>query len=1141
MSFHLYESNDLATLADELAGIMRVAAESAQPPDPFFQETVTVPNQGLARWLSMRIAERNGLCPDIDFPYPGTFIYRHVFNPMAGTCDTSCASSDEDELPFNPATVRWRILKLLPRLESDPAFERVRTFVANDQFRRYQLAGRLAQLFDRYMTYRPDMLAAWENNTQPFEGVDAQWQSILWRGLIGMDAGETRHFSGLYQHFIQQTATFKSPPAFLKELLQKRRVFYFGVSSLPPAHLDILFRLAAFPDFDIHFFAVNPCCEEWSGARSLKVQLRDKTTLVQAVGAQQAEHYENPSNPLLGSLGRSGQEFFALLLAYDTVDSRQLFKNSTATARSVLSIIQHDILNNHKPAKTMPFDVTDHSVSIHSCHAPMREVEVLHDQLLHLFSRMKNLAPREISVYTPQIEIYAPYIDAVFGSTHPGEAGHIPYTIADKSLLQEYAECKAFLALLSVAASRFKASEVLGLLENATIRERWGFSAQDLTRLGTLLKQANLAWGLDADFRAKHGASAIHNNTWEFALNRLILGAAMWDTEDSANPLDTACNACIPCHDADGQASMIGRLADFIGSLQELYEICSTERLCDDWRIQLEWALNHFFASDEQAPYGVIMMRQTLGLFSHFTQNADCGKLALPFSVIFAWLKEQLAGAPGSERFVTGKVTFSRFQPMRNVPSRVVCMLGMNNGAFPSVTTSLSFDLMDRRTRRKLGDRQTRDEERYAFLETLMAARERLVIIYTGQSAKDNKPLPPSVLVSELLDTVDASFIFKDMPQDSSQPLANAAAMLSIHHPLHPFSPRYFVTHHADDLLVSFSESYYQVATQLESAYSNTNEQVNTSPPPDKIGRAQTSAFDKSEVVELDDLIKFFISPCKYFYTRRLGVHLEVRADEMPADEETLDPDTLMVFDIKDRLLKALDNADELDASAEKLRVRWEAAGYLAPGTHKHFDEALDLVREMLERKNALHLDTPDKPLFIDIPFDNNLRLQTRLQTYTDKKQMLAMRPTQKKPKDVIVAWLRHLAACAAGLDAQTHTIFTDNNNVQCEAYAPLEQPAAMEILNLLVKHFIDGTQRPLCFDPAIGLMLAQGKKDKITEAAWSGGYHQEGTDLYNRREFGDTLPEPDSAAWRTLAGIATDLFTPLREGAGVATPPATK
>jgi exodeoxyribonuclease V gamma subunit len=1134
MSFHLYVSDDLDTLAAELARLIRAPADPARMPDPFFRETVTVPNQGIARWLSLRIAAINGLCPAMDFPYPGAFIYRHVFNPMTGTATANAPADSEDDLPFNPATVRWRILKLLPGLESAPSFARVKSFVAGDPLRRYQLAGRLAQLFDRYMTYRPDMLAAWESGAQPVEGADAQWQCVLWQELIRMDAGTVRHFSGLYQRFIRET-TAATPQRFLDNIRKQRRVFYFGVSSLPPAHLDILFRLSAIDDLDIHFFALNPCREEWSGARSLKSQLRDKATLVQAIGARQAEKYATPSNLLLGSLGRSGQEFFTLLLAYDTIAEHTFFSEPDATPANALAVIQRGILTNTKPTKDTNFDHSDRSITIHACHSPMRETEVLRDQLLHLFRTLPDLAPREISVYTPKLDLYAPYIDAVFGNSVAGEPGHIPYTIADKSLLQEHAECQAFLALLTVATSRFKASEVLGLLENETVRARFGFDAENLPRLGSLLKQANLAWGLDSAFRASHSASAINNNTWEFALNRLILGAAMWDTSDSAAPLPTDTGAILPCDAAEGQALTVGRLAEFIAALRELHTMCSTQRTCSEWRARLEDALNRFFAPDEQSPYGVIMIRETLERFAQFTTNAGCQDLPLPFNVVFAWLKEQLAGTAGSERFMSGHVTFSRFQPMRNAPARVVCMLGMNDGDFPSTADSLSFDLMDRRTRRALGDRQSRDEERYAFLETLMATRERLIITYTGQSSKDNKPLPPSVLVSELLDTVDASFNFTADTPDNAAHIHHAAELLTVRHPLHPFSPAYFKPDKGDDRLVSFSRSHYQVAAALE-AGPQPSEICTDKPSADLLAAPQPDSADQPVIIKLDDLIYFFKSPCKYFYTQCIGAYLDVRAEELPSDEEALDPGSLMSYDLATRLLDALDNVPDTDieARAETLRLRWEAAGMLVPGTREYFYNTLAVARLLLKAKRDLSLGATDKPALLDVALSPELRLQGSLTTFSNQKQMLVMRPAEEKPKDIVTARLLHLAACAAGLQPTTHTIFTDKKNAQCKAYEPFEQQTAIETLIQLAHYYHAGLQHPLCFDPDIGHKIAQGEERRITTTDWIGdGHYNNGTDIYTRHAFGDTLPDPDSAAWQTMRQVGHVLFKGLPDEKG--------
>ena len=1110
MSFYLYQGNRLDALAEQLAHLINQQAS----PDPFAEETVVVPNQGLARWLSLQIAQANGLCPAIEFPYPGAFLYQYIFNPMMGIPNQPLGN--EDDLPFAPATVRWRILVLLAELESEPAFERVRAFTGGDPFRRYQLAGRLAQLFDRYMTYRPDMLAAWEQHTNRIAGKDAAWQYSLWLALIGMDNGVTRHFSGLYQRFIRETATCKKSPAFLDPLVRKRRIFYFGASSLPPAHLDVLFRLSELKGLDLHFFAVNPCEDEWSDAKSLKAQLRDKATLVEIVGPQLAPNYEAPSNPLLGSLGRSGKEFFSLLLSYENITAdRASFKLPPVSDTTALATLQRDIVTNAVPQKTAPFALRDFSITIHACHSPMREVEVLRDQLLALFKEWPDLKPREISVYTPDVQTYAPYIDAVFGRTLPSDAGHIPYTVADKSLLREYAECKAFLSLLAVAAGRFKASDVLGLLQNAPIRNRFGLAEEDVARLGALLKQAHLAWGIDAAFREEQGASKAYANTWQFALDRLILGAAMWDETDSVEPLKLAEGACIPCHAADGNASVIGRLADFFAELRDLHESCTgeTTRTCAEWHAKLCASLTRFFSQDERSPYGVIFLRQTLDLFLRYTEGAACGHLEIPFAIVVAWLKEQLGGSPGNERFVTGKVTFSRFQPMRNVPSRVVCMLGMNDKDFPRNTPSLSFDLMDSRTRRKVGDLQTRDEDRYAFLETLLAARERLVVTYTGQSEKDNKPLPPSVLVCELVDAVDASFIFP-----AKTP---AAIILTVRHPLHPFSPEYFKKEAKDPRLVSFSEAYHKVAEQLM------REQKNAVPieplsTPAKGLAAGSANISAPRVVQLSDLIAFFRSPSKYFYNKRLGVYLDIRSGDLPEDEELLEPDTLDVYNIKSDLLKKPEVLAADPHAVANVRSRWETEGRLTVGSRKIIADAATKVRALLDTKAGLNLGARRPNETVDIPLNNGGRLQGLLDTLYEGDRQVFLRPAREKGKDIVTAWISHLAACAHDLAVTTHGVYEDNQH----SYEPIGKDQALRILTNLIGYFMDESHQPFCFDPDIG--GKQEKGEEVYADDWCGGDFQEGVDSYTRHAFGDTLPDPESPEWATLTQIARDLFGDL-------------
>jgi len=1117
MSFTLYHGNRLDQLAAALADLILQPPAGGAVRDPLRQETIVVPNQGLARWLALEIAARRKICPPLDLPYPGAFLYRDLFDPMMGRTSRAV----QPDLPFDPATMEWRLFALLEQLEPETAFARVHAFTRGDPLRRYQLAGRLASLYDRYMTYRPDLLAAWEQGDEPLTGEDAAWQARLWQELIALDRGSVRHFSGLYRRFIELTRHPDRQPDFLAPLLARRRIAYFGVSSLPPAHLDILIRLARFDDFEIHFFTPNPCCEEWSDARSLKTQIRDRLTLVQTIGPQLAPAYEIRANPLLGSLGRSGREFFSLLLAYDEIHDERLFVEPDAAEGTVLGTLQRGILRNTPLEPRQPVAPSDRSLVIHACHAPLREVEALHGHLLALFRDKPGLAPREISVYTPDIETFAPYIEAVFGKVPPGTPGHIPYTIADKSLLHTVDECRAWLALLTAVTGRFKASEVLGLLQHAALRQRFNFVETDMPCLGSLLRAAHLSWGLDAAFRARQGASPAYANTWRFALDRLLFGAAMQDPTDEAPPLNLTEGKCIPLTEAEGHASLIGRLASFLDALAELHEFCLSRptRPCGAWRAYLNAALERFFPTDERASYGVLLLRQTLDQFARYIEHAGCERLAVPFSVIRAWLTAQLDGTPGSERFVTGRVTFSRFQPMRNVPARVVCLLGLSDKAFPRNAPQLSFDLMDRRENRCIGDRRPRDEDRYAFLETLLAARERLIITYTGQSNKDNKPLPPSVLVSELLDAIDAAFTF---PSRDGVPQTASTALI-VRHPLHPFSPAYFTRDKPDPRLRAFDATAFRIACRLAGATGD------ASPQPEAqvvFPSAESAATDAP--LQLEELIAFFLSPCKAFYTRRLNAALTERDDELPDDLEALEPDTLVQYQIRQELTAAMLHGDG-ELAINRLRDRWQTDGRLPVDADRHMAEARDRIDVVIQKVNALDLGEPLAPQPFDLDLPNGFRLQGTLNALRAGNAQLFTRPAKEKPKDIVTAWITHLAACAVKPGVTTWGVFEGTKTIVTR-YPPLESDAARRILAALAAHHAEGMTRPLCFDPAIGHKLVEGKP--LTETDWTGSSFPSdpGVDIYLQHAFGATLPEAGSEPLRTLERVARTLFGEMRK-----------
>ena len=104
-------------------------------------------------------------------------------------------------------------------------------------------------------------------------------------------------------------------------------------------------------------------------------------------------------------------------------------------------------------------------------------------------------------------------------------------------------------------------------------------------------------------------------------------------------------------------------------------------------------------------------------------------------------LEEQLDRARLNAAFLSGGITFCEHVPMRAIPFRVVCLLGMDDESFPRSSARASFDLMQNP---RLGDRNLRDDDRQLFLEALLSARDALLVTYVGQSAQDDSVRPAS-------------------------------------------------------------------------------------------------------------------------------------------------------------------------------------------------------------------------------------------------------------------------------------------------------------------------------------------------------------------------------------------------------------
>ncbi|MRR36921.1 exonuclease V subunit gamma, partial [bacterium] len=428
----LFSGNRLEILAQRLAEELSVPL-----PDPFEKEIIVVQSRGMEHWLSMQLARHQGVCANIDFPFPASMVDR-LFRLVPGNAPDKGIMSEQ--------AMVWEIMETLPKLVAEPSFEPVRAYIEDDPagVRLYQLSMRLAELFDNYIIFRPAMIAAWDRGRQFMPGEHAAieaWQSRLWRET----ARGREHAASMRERFLK---SLDQVPA---ERLP-RRISLFGISYLPPFYLEIFHGLSTL--MTVNFFLLNPCRQYWGDIRS-ENEIARMTT---ASGNEDArELFLEEGNSLLAAMGASVRDLFDMLQDLDPEDHDE---SRDIPGKSLLERVQADILDLRHPQEDDPLvSDRDNSIQVHSCHSPMREVEVLKDNLLALFDGHPGLMPEQVLVMAPSIEKYIPFIRAVF-DTEAGDRTRIPYRIVDRSLKSSSSLADTLVAVFDLSLSRFEASRV---------------------------------------------------------------------------------------------------------------------------------------------------------------------------------------------------------------------------------------------------------------------------------------------------------------------------------------------------------------------------------------------------------------------------------------------------------------------------------------------------------------------------------------------------------------------------------------------------------------------------------------------------------------------------------------------------------
>ncbi len=1093
--FNLFTSNRLENLLKKLADQLRTPLES-----PLDKEIIIVQSKGMERWLSLELARHHGICANMRFTFPNKFVYEEIFRKIL--------SEIPETSPYETEIMTWRIMKLLPACVEHPdfgnKFEHLKTYLEGigKNLKQFQIAEQIADIFDQYLLFRPEMIFDWE------KGKEDHWQALLWRDLI--NENKTKHFAALAKIFFQ-----KIEQSFTDNKKSPARISVFGISALPGFHIQVFDAISNF--MQVNLFLMNPCQEYWGDILSK----REKKRITKDSGSH--DLHINDGNSLLASMGTMGRDFFNILsefdLEHEPIDDEKEPNAEYSKEKTLLNSIQSDILNLREYKIKKIIDPYDKSIQIHSCHSPMREVEVLHDRLLELFEHNTDLKPRDILVMTPNIELYAPYIQAVFDMP-TNDPRRIPFSIADRGVRVESQIIDAFFNILDLIGSRFGAAQVITILETPAVYQRFDLTESDLDLIRKWVKDTRIRWGIDKKNRRQMGLPDLSENTWQAGLDRLMMGYAMpgWDESLFADIL--------PYDFMEGsETKVLGNFFEFTDRLFSFIRLLKKKRTLAEWsKLLKERFLDNFFKADEEIEPDIRIIRETLNdleniqKISGFNEKTD-------ISVIKSFLHHHVEKRGDKFGFISGGVTFCIMLPMRSIPFKVICLIGMSDGEYPRQGKTLGFDLMAKYP--KPGDRSRRNDDRYLFLESLLSARERLYISYVGQSIQNNSVIPPSVLISELIDYIEKNYKIPEI---------KISEHLVTKHRLQGFSPEYFkkkskfVVPHlcgsshkphkcgntnggeeppkggtTNNSLFSYSEENCLAARTLIESRVN---------PRLFISKGISEPESEWKTIDLSDFCRFFRNPAQFLLNKRLGIYLD-KSDSVLEEKEFFRVEGLDSYFLGQNLMeKRAEDKNIFQFLAVK-----KASGILPHGTVGEciYDKFCRNVESFVKKIDHYTKKDALKPFEVDLNI-SDFRLTGKL-TGIYPERMIQYRYATVKAKDHIKIWIHHLIlnCCQNGYSENGYpktSMLAGKDSIW--EYTPVEE--SEDILKILLEKYWYGLKKPLHFFPESSWQYAEqirGKKDSVYALqkagdGWRGDEYSSGEfnkDSYFQFCFSDANP----------------------------------
>lgn len=1146
-------------LADSLISCLQDTA--GQGVSVFDADQILVQSPGMSQWLKIQIAEKLGIAANIDFPLPSSFIWQLYQQHIQDLPEQSA---------FTKPNMTWKLMSILPTMLQHSEFAAIEQYLKDSQpLKLYQLAGKIADVYDQYLVYRPDWIIHWEaghNDLPDTNDVSIceshPWQPILWRALVtnSQDLGESPFHRANLHHTLLEA--LHNPVNQQNTAEVEKPLMVFGISAMPMQQLEVLSALAETRDVLIFWF--NPSQHYWGDIVDKKTQAKAQLKAIDSSELAGVE-FLDIGNPLLASWGKLGRDYQDMLLSFE-LQQQDYFVDihPECLLQHIQSDVNHlqfratadeldasELLSNGLDYPKVEITPTDGSLQIHACHSKVRELEILHDQLLKRFNDNPGWHPGDVIVMMPDVATYAPFIEGVFGAVDHQLA--IPYAISDRNVGQVSPLLSSFLQLMKLHQSRLTLSEVLSLLEVPAVQRKFAIDPQEFELLQHWLTDAGIRWGWNDHDKQRWDLPAEKQNTWVFGLQRLLAGYAMASTELYQGDQDLISAYA----DIEGQQAVaLGKCYQFTSVLLKVLAFCQDQQ-SHQQNIQqkVEQALEllaELYDADETEQADMLILRETLEkmlVHSHqYTQHLDQ-------DVFVSELQQNIQENGVGQRFLAGYVNFCTLMPMRSIPFKMVCLLGMNDSDYPRQSVPMGFDLM-RLAPAKRGDRSRRLDDRYLFLEALLSAREQLYFSYQGFSQKDNSPLAPSILLSELMEYCQQGFCLSgELSLDVDQTEKNLLAHLTIKHKLQPFNQAYFKVkcevkgeaksdvaqiHNEPESYLSFNKKQQAIAEQLQQPSQAL--MFNAEP--------LTQSLDQTTQFELETMIQFFQNPAKAFFIQRWQTRF-YPLGQQSSDEEPFSFDGLDRFKLNERLVqhslgKSLNGSPEIVSNEEHVETdtsahqeieqpntiinllnELRAEGKLPAGQSGEIalrplaKQSTKLAEQIRDLNTSL---TTAQSVDIELSI-NDVILVGRVDNLYEQNLIL-WRAGKLRAKDRIALYLQWLCLCAeapkSGLN-QAHFISTE----KLYSLPVIEKQTALQHLVIWFEYWQIGGDKILHFYPEAAWQWVTSQDINKTLSTFKGNAFAsgEGTEAHIQRVCSDLTER-----FELFSQISEALLLPLVE-----------